>query len=135
VCGKPGHMSAECSTENRSCYVCGELGHISAECSKETRICYICRKSDHLSNNCAKKCQPSVSTATKLVTSVRSVQRWCASFVREEATKPWTVLGRQSKPGTATALAGADHLHLCFLIGDHHVGTLSTIPIVGIHHP
>ena len=69
-CGKPGHMSRDCTEMRMSssggggsgstCYNCGESGHFSRECPNrmssdermDTRKCYNCNETGHLSRDC-----------------------------------------------------------------------------------
>ena len=69
-CGKPGHISRDCTEKmgggggggggGSTCYNCGEVGHFSRECPNrmssddrmDTRKCYNCNETGHLSRDC-----------------------------------------------------------------------------------
>lgn len=67
-CGKPGHMSRDCTESQMrggggggsTCYNCGEMGHFSRECPNrmssddrmDSRKCYNCNETGHLSRDC-----------------------------------------------------------------------------------
>lgn len=51
-CGQYGHVSKDC-TQGQLCYNCGEVGHLSKACSEPIcKVCYKCKQPGHISSQC-----------------------------------------------------------------------------------